>query len=58
MKKTDMREMLEVEEIKFSDAYAMVKSNKIVDKKTISGILYYNEFSTGRGSRFKFFGKK
>ena len=56
--KTDMGEMLEVEEIKFSDAYAMVKSNKIVDKKTISGILYYNEFSTGRGSRFKFFGKK
>ena len=47
--KTDMGEMLEVEEIKFSDAYAMVKSNKIVDKKTISGILYYNEFFNRKG---------
>ncbi|MCL4388044.1 NUDIX hydrolase [Candidatus Marsarchaeota archaeon] len=42
--KTDRSEMLEVEEVKFSDVYAMVKSNGIVDKKTISGILYYNAF--------------
>ena len=47
--KTDRSEMLEVEEVKFSDVYAMVKSNRIVDKKTISGILYYNEFFNRKG---------
>ena len=47
--KTDMGEMLEVGEIKFSGAYRMVKSNRIVDKKTISGILYYNEFFNRNG---------
>ena len=47
--KTDRSEMLEVEGVKFSDVYAMVKSNRIVDKKTISGILYYNEFFNRKG---------
>jgi hypothetical protein len=42
--KTDRSEMLDVDMIRFTDALKMVKSNRIIDKKTISGILYYNAF--------------
>ncbi|MCL4387663.1 NUDIX hydrolase [Candidatus Marsarchaeota archaeon] len=43
--KTDKEEMLDVREIRFSDALEMVRSNKITDRKTLSGILYHEEFA-------------
>ena len=43
--KTDNEEMIGVKEIRFSEALAMIKSNKITDRKTISGILYYKELN-------------
>jgi len=43
MHRTDEEEMLRVKAIELNRAYALIKSNVIIDKKTISGLLYYKE---------------
>lgn len=44
MHRTDIGEMLIVRKMALNKIYKLIKSNALVDKKTIAGVLYYKEF--------------